>query len=165
MCGIAGYVDFAGAGPSPALLRTMVSTIGHRGPDRRGVAVRGPCGIGHARLSVIDPEGSIQPMQPPGSNVLLTYNGELYNYRDLRAELRRQGTPFATDGDTEVVLRTLERHWTGGLNKLDGMFAIGAWDQRRRTLLLARDPMGRSRRCSSIPRSAAISISIACAPA
>lgn len=141
MCGIAGYVDF-NRGPSNEVLTAMTSALAHRGPDGHGVHINGACGLAHARLSIIDVEGSPQPMAPPASAISLVYNGELYCYRELRDELLSQGAPFLTKGDTEVILRALERSGPQALTKFDGMFAIGAWDAEREVLLLARDPLG-----------------------
>jgi asparagine synthase (glutamine-hydrolysing) len=102
----------------------------------------GPCGLAHARLSIIDVAGSPQPMRVGGSDVALSYNGELYNYRDLRASMRGEGAAFETGGDTEVLLRCVDRDWERALPRFDGMFGFAAWHARREALLLARDPMG-----------------------
>lgn len=143
MCGIAGYVDFSGTPPDVGLLRAMARAIAHRGPDADGVWVDGPCGLAHRRLSIIDLALSTQPMKLPDVEAALTYNGELYNYRELRGQMATQGVELTTNGDTEVVLRLVEDSWDRALDQLDGMFAIGAWSARRQELLLARDPMGK----------------------
>jgi len=142
MCGIAGYVDFSGRAPDPGLLRAMATSIAHRGPDADGVWTDGPCGLAHRRLSIIDLALSRQPMVHPGGALALTYNGEVYNYQELRTKLQADGASFSTQGDTEVVLNALHADWDGALDRLDGMFAIGAWDRTEQRLLLARDPMG-----------------------
>ena len=107
--------------------------------------VIGPCGLGHTRLAVIDPESSAQPMCPPDSRISVVYNGALYNYKALRAELAGQGSPFVTAGDTEVVLRAIERCWTDGLGRLDGMFAVAAWDDEDKRLARERYKFYRDR--------------------
>src|SRR3954449_13619867 len=107
MCGIAGYVDLEGR-PRQDVLRAMASTLHRRGPDAEGVLVDGPCGFAHRRLSIIDLEGSPQPMEVPGSDVSLTFNGEIYNYRQLRSELAARGVRFRWAGDTESVLRWVD---------------------------------------------------------
>lgn len=142
MCGIAGYVDFRSGDTSADVLQRMGDAIEHRGPDAGGIWRSGPCGLAHRRLSIIDLKGSVQPMQSPGSGVTLVYNGELYNYRQLRAELVEQGQVFKTEGDTEVILKCIARDWEDAPDRFDGMFATAAWDEARSRLLLARDPLG-----------------------
>ena len=151
MCGVAGIVDFEGP-PSGALLRRMGESLARRGPDANGAWSDGACGLAHRRLSIIDVAGSPQPMSAPGANITLTYNGELYNYRQLRGELLQDGVSFATQGDTEVVLRCLAADWAGALTRLDGMFALGAWDRAEQRLLLARDPIGEKPLYYAAPR-------------
>ena len=142
MCGIAGYIDFSAGRPLEAILRAMTVALSRRGPDGSGILVEGPCGLAHTRLSIIDVAGSPQPMKVSRSNISLVYNGELYNYRELRDELRAEGMAFDTAGDTEVILRWVEHRWSDALAKFDGMFGFAAWDLRRKSMLLARDPMG-----------------------
>ncbi len=142
MCGIAGSVDFAQGAPAEAVLRSMVAAITHRGPDAEGVWRGGLCGLAHRRLSIIDLEGSHQPMVFPDGDHALVYNGELYNYRELRDDLLAAGATFHTTGDTEVILEATRRHWSEAPKRFDGMFALGAWDMRGERLLLARDPIG-----------------------
>jgi asparagine synthase (glutamine-hydrolysing) len=120
----------------------MAASLARRGPDAQGIHVDGACGFAHARLSIIDIAGSPQPMAPPDSDLSLVFNGEVYNYKELREELRADGASFGTAGDTEVVLRLLERHGEAGLPRLDAMFAFAIWDRRSKTLLLARDAIG-----------------------
>lgn len=141
MCGIAGILDFSGA-IERAHLERMVASLGRRGPDAHGTFVDGPCGLAHTRLSVIDPEGSPQPMTLPELAATIVYNGELYNYRELRAELQRDGDAFLTAGDTEVILRLLSEHDIERIARLDGMFAFALWHGRRQQLLLVRDRLG-----------------------
>lgn len=151
MCGIAGIVDFTRA-VERAHLDAMAVSLGRRGPDARGILVDGPCGLAHTRLSIIDPEGSPQPMTVPDLPLALVYNGELYNYRELRAELVQRGEPFRTAGDTEVVLRLLAELDPGLLPRLDGMFGFGLWQRGERRLLLARDRIGVKPLFYALPR-------------
>lgn len=143
MCGIAGYVDFERGTADPKLLSRMADSVLHRGPDEGGVWAEGPCGFAHRRLSIIDLSGSRQPLVPADSAIALVYNGELYNYVALRSRYVSDGITFETRGDTECVLRGIERHWLGALSEFEGMYAFAAWDRRRRRLLLARDPLGK----------------------
>lgn len=143
MCGLVGYVDFRGPPPCEGVLRSMTARIHHRGPDASDVLVSGACGLGHARLSVIDVLGSRQPMMFPDLPIVLAYNGEIYNFSDLRSGLRADNGTFRTQGDTEVLLRALGQYWIGALDKLDGMFAFAAWHHAENRLLLARDPFGK----------------------
>ncbi|MBN1236900.1 MAG: asparagine synthase (glutamine-hydrolyzing) [Gammaproteobacteria bacterium] len=139
MCGIAGIIRPEGAGAEA--VRRMVDAIAHRGPDGSGVEVNGPVGFGHCRLAIIDPASSRQPMASASGRSWITFNGEIYNFRELARDLAPQA-PFRTRGDTEVLLRLLERDGDAALRKLRGMFAFGYYDFRRRRLLLARDHLG-----------------------
>lgn len=141
MCGIAGYLDLH-APPQRPILEAMAATLRRRGPDAVGFDIDAPCGLAHARLIVLDAEGGLQPMRAEGSPVTLCYNGELYNFTQLRDELARAGTRCRTRGDTEVLLRWVSEHWNTGLHRLEGMFGFAAWDRDRQRLLLARDPFG-----------------------
>ncbi|MEQ9495589.1 MAG: asparagine synthase (glutamine-hydrolyzing) [Deltaproteobacteria bacterium] len=138
MCGIAGFVGFEDA----ALLERMTESITHRGPDDSGYH-RGPdVGLGHRRLSVIDIEGGHQPVYSADRRYVLVYNGEIYNYRELRKELEADGVAFQTQSDTEVLLHLLEREGVSALDRLNGMFAFALWDTQRKRLLLVRDRVG-----------------------
>lgn len=141
MCGIAGYIDF-NARPSASVLDAMTRALSHRGPDGFGTLIEGACGLAHTRLSIIDVAGSPQPMAPTNSRISLVYNGELYNYRQLRETLQQAGEQFVTSGDTEVILRSLAGRGIDALSSFDGMFALGAWDKDAQRLLLARDALG-----------------------
>src|SRR5262249_17715051 len=134
------------------LLESMAYALRRRGPDARGVLIDGHCGLAHARLSIIDVEGSPQPMQVPGADVSLVYNGELYNYLALRDELKSAGSEFVTNGDAEVVLRWAARDWDAALPRFNGMFGFGAWHRRNEQLLLARDPIGEKPLFYALPR-------------
>ena len=143
MCGIAGALDRSGAPVPIALLRRMSDVIAHRGPDGEGQYADGPVGLANRRLAIIDPrpEGD-QPMVDATGDFVITYNGELYNYRELRSELERAGRSFRTDTDTEVVLNAYA-HWGGAcVERFNGMFAFAVWDRSRSELFLARDRYG-----------------------
>lgn len=143
MCGIAGVVVAPGVGaPSPDLGMRMNGEILHRGPDDGGLHHDARSVLGMRRLSIIDVEGGHQPMYSPDAMVCIVFNGEIYNYRELRAELERQGHAFASFSDTEVILHAYLRHGTDAFAMLDGMFAVAIWDRRSGTLLLARDRFG-----------------------
>jgi asparagine synthase (glutamine-hydrolysing) len=142
MCGIAGV-----AGPlSPEQLRAavnaMTDALAHRGPDDTGTWVGEGFAFGMRRLSIIDLAGGHQPMWDSSTGIGLVYNGEVYNYKAVRAPLEAQGTAFRTASDTEVVLRTLARQGLDAVHTWNGMFAVAAWDDRRKKLLLIRDRMG-----------------------
>lgn len=141
MCGICGYVG----DHNPPLLERMTSVITHRGPDDVGAWTdeAGLCGLGHRRLSIIDlsPLGH-QPMSNEDGTVWIAFNGEIYNYRELRAELEPRNHTFRSKTDTEVLVHLYEEHGDEMLQKLNGMFALAIWDTRKRRLLLARDHAG-----------------------
>jgi len=143
MCGIAGWFR-AGTDPGAdaGVLARMTARLAHRGPDGRGTAFAGAAAFGHTRLAVIDPAGGEQPMRDAHGTTLITYNGEIYNFRALRAELERCGERFRTDSDTEVILALYRVHGADGFARLRGMYAFALWDGARRTGWLARDPMG-----------------------
>ena len=147
MCGICGAMRLTPPGPGGARIDEaavvrMRDAMIHRGPDDEGMYVGDGIAFGHRRLSIIDVSGSRQPMSNPDETVWITYNGEVYNFPELRAELDRRGFAFRTKGDTEVVLRAYEAFGDAAVERLRGMFAFGLWDARRRRLLLARDPLG-----------------------
>ena len=139
MCGISGYVGTDGAAWEPAI-EAMTRTLAHRGPDGEGVWVEGPIALGNRRLAVLDlsPRGR-QPMVSRDGRYVMTYNGEVYNYAELRDEL---GETFTTGTDTEVVLEAFARWGTESLHRLNGMFAFGVWDRLTETLYLVRDRFG-----------------------
>lgn len=139
MCGISG---FAGLTLGRADLEAMNRTLAHRGPDGRGIHLDGPVGLAHTRLAIIDPAGGVQPMSSPDGRFTLCFNGEIYNFRELRRELEADGFRPRTDSDTEVLLHLLAASWTDGLSRLNGMFALACWDSRWKRLLLARDRLG-----------------------
>ena len=144
MCGFAGEFTFARGGLTVDVASAMADRLTHRGPDERGrfLAADGRCAMGFCRLAVIDPQGSHQPMTSPDGNVTVAFNGEIYNFRQLRSELAAAGAVFRTDGDTEVLLHLYARDGAAMLDRLDGMFAIAIYDAGEGKLLLARDHLG-----------------------
>jgi asparagine synthase (glutamine-hydrolysing) len=141
MCGICGIVSSNGPA-DPERLATMSAKLVHRGPDSDGVFVEGPAALAARRLAIIDLETGDQPIANEDSTIHVVQNGELYNYRELRAELERAGHRFRTHGDTEVLVHLYEQEGLGFARKLRGMFAIALWDATRRRLVLARDRFG-----------------------
>jgi asparagine synthase (glutamine-hydrolysing) len=142
MCGIAGFVNGQDRGADLAILQKMTATLAHRGPDGDGHFVEGPVALGHRRLAIIDLGGGAQPMPNEDETVWVTYNGELYDELDLRDALRRQGHTYRSDCDTETLVHLYEQEGADFVRRLNGMFALGLWDSRRRRLVLARDRMG-----------------------
>ncbi len=141
MCGICGIVELAGAAqPSPADVQSMSTLLSHRGPDAHGHWCNGAVGLGHRRLSVIDLEGSLQPMTTADGRHAIVFNGEIYNYRQLRETLR--GTVFRTNGDTETLLCLATSDRADWLDSLIGMFAFAVWDSQKQQLRLVRDRLG-----------------------
>jgi asparagine synthase (glutamine-hydrolysing) len=120
----------------------MCSAIRHRGPDDEGVWVEGAVGLGMRRLSIIDLEGGRQPISNEDGSKVIVFNGEIYNYRELRRALIRGGHFFETEGDTETIVHLYEEHGPGAVEQLRGMFALALWDSQKRSLLLARDRFG-----------------------
>jgi asparagine synthase (glutamine-hydrolysing) len=147
MCGIAGAVVKDGSPVDAATARRMLEALAHRGPDGHGICEM-PAGegrrvlLGHRRLAIIDPRGGHQPMRDEAAGLALTYNGEIYNFRELRAELEGAGYRFSTTSDTEVLLRAWQHWGEGVVDRLRGMFAFAIWDAKRSVLFLARDRFG-----------------------
>jgi asparagine synthase (glutamine-hydrolysing) len=148
MCGIAGAIVHPGLGVTRETVGAMLDAMAHRGPDGRGVVgfevpeSAQDVILGHRRLAIIDPNGAFQPMCDARAGLALTFNGEIYNFRELRAELEALGCRFERDSDTEVLLRAYE-HWREGVvERLRGMFAFAIWDAERQSLFLARDRFG-----------------------
>src|SRR5690349_1208149 len=143
MCGIVGILNFSPCdGVSEAHLTHMRDVLAHRGPDEAGVMVDGRIGLGHRRLTIIDAASGQQPMSNADASVWITYNGEVYNFRELRAQLEARGCVFTTRSDTEVVLRAYEVFGDACVEHLRGMFAFAIWDRARQRLFLARDRLG-----------------------
>jgi asparagine synthase (glutamine-hydrolysing) len=143
MCGICGQYNFGDRAP---VLRQdverMTGTIAHRGPDDEGYLVEGPLGLGFRRLSIIDLDGGHQPMADAEETVWVIFNGEIYNFQELRGELESRGHRFRTKSDTEAIIHGYKEWGTGVFDRLNGMFGVALWDVRRRRLVLARDAMG-----------------------
>jgi asparagine synthase (glutamine-hydrolysing) len=140
MCGIAGWV---GAGGGREVLDAMLATLEHRGPDDTGRHLDGAAALGMTRLSIIDLVTGRQPMTSEDGTTTIVFNGEIYNFRALRAELEARGRRFTTRSDTEVLLRAWEEHGPACVERLRGMFAFAIWDAARRRLFLARDRLGK----------------------
>ena len=141
MCGIAGFIAGQGAADAGALT-PMLARIAHRGPDGQGTFVEGPAALGHCRLAIIDLAGGAQPLYSEDKNLVIVFNGEIYNYKALTAELTALGHCFATRTDTEVLLHGWEQWGRELLPRLRGMFAFALWDRRAGTLFCARDMFG-----------------------
>lgn len=143
MCGIAGIIHLNGSPVLPVVLKAMTDAIVHRGPDGEGQWIEGNVGLGHRRLAIIDlsPAGH-QPMITADNRYVLSYNGEIYNFKELRTELEVAGSKFSSHSDSEVVLNALARWGVKALNRFNGMFALALWDRKEKTLLLARDRYG-----------------------
>lgn len=142
MCGIAGIVHPKGRQPDRAILERMIDTIGYRGPDERGVVVQGEAGLAHARLSILDLAGGHQPMSVPEAGLWITYNGEIFNYVELRDALESAGVRCNTRSDTEVLLRSYHQYGADCVQDFNGQWAFAIWDAQRRELFLSRDRMG-----------------------
>lgn len=144
MCGFAGEFLFGDGLANIGLAQAMARRLVHRGPDEEGAYASpdGRCTLGFRRLCVIDPSGSHQPMTSPGGSAAVAFNGEIYNFHDLRRDLQSSGAQFRTSGDTEVLLHLYTQGGTEMFGRLDGMFAVVLYDVAAKRLLLARDPLG-----------------------
>ena len=143
MCGICGQFNFASNAPvNPEIIRRMADSIAHRGPDDEGYFVSGPIGLGFRRLSIIDLAGGHQPMADAEETVWVIFNGEIYNFKELRLELEQLGYGFRTNCDTEVIVHGYREWGTDVFNHLNGMFGLAIWDVKKKRLVVARDAMG-----------------------
>lgn len=142
MCGIAGIVHFDASPVDRALVGRMLAAIRHRGPDAYGVRIEGAAGLAHARLSIIDLQGGGQPMTNEDGSLWITFNGEIFNYVELREVLQAKGHRFATRSDTEVILHAYEEYGEDCVHRFNGQWAFALWDVRRKTLFLSRDRLG-----------------------
>jgi asparagine synthase (glutamine-hydrolysing) len=142
VCGIAGIVRWDGAPVLEQEIRGMCGAIVHRGPDEEGVYIGEGVAIGMRRLSIIDLEGGHQPMSNEDGTIWIVFNGEIYNYRELRRDLERNGHTFRTDSDTETIVHLYEDLGARCVERLRGMFGFAIWDERKRQLLIARDRLG-----------------------
>ena len=143
MCGICGKLYFDSEQKVTAeQLDRMMGAISHRGPDGQGKYLAGPVGMGHTRLAIIDLSTGRQPMANENEKIWLVYNGEVYNFHELREELIRKGHIFRSSSDTEVIIHLYEEYGTECASRLRGMFAFSLWDDAAKTLFLARDRVG-----------------------
>ena len=142
MCGIAGCLSALGEAEKRSRVSKMAAAVDHRGPDGHGIHVESGIALGHARLSIIDLAGGHQPMSNNDQSVTITFNGEIFNFVELRAELEARGQRFRTRSDTEVILRLYETYGEDCVDHLNGDFAFGICDRRKQKLVLARDRMG-----------------------
>jgi asparagine synthase (glutamine-hydrolysing) len=142
MCGIAGYVNWAGKPVSAEILKRMVGALRHRGPDDDGVFIDQCAGLAHARLSILDIAGGHQPMSTEDGRFSITFNGEIFNYLELRCELQARGHRFATRSDTEVILHAFQEKGERCVDDFNGQWAFAIWDAHERRLFLSRDRIG-----------------------
>jgi asparagine synthase (glutamine-hydrolysing) len=143
MCGICGQYNFGNQAPvRRADIKAMTDSLAHRGPDDEGFYIAGPLGFGFRRLSIIDLAGGHQPMSDQEESVWVVFNGEIYNFLELRRELEGYGHVFRTNSDTEVIIHGYKQWGDEVLNRLNGMFGLAIWDVQQRRLVVARDPFG-----------------------
>jgi asparagine synthase (glutamine-hydrolysing) len=143
MCGIVGIVNQNPRSVEREILEKMNRAILHRGPDEDGFYLKENVGLAMRRLAIIDLAGGQQPMHNPAKTAWLVFNGEIYNYRELRADLEKSGHEFYTKSDTEVVLHLYDEYGADCVTYLRGMFALAIWDEREKSLFLARDRVGK----------------------
>src|SRR5687767_6620219 len=142
MCGIAGMVALGAqaAGPSREALMRMAGSLTHRGPDECGIYRDARAGLAHTRLSIIDLASGQQPLADEGESTWIVFNGEIYNYVELRAELGALGHRFRTRSDTEVIVQAYREWGEAAFERMNGQWALALWDPRARRLVLSRDP-------------------------
>lgn len=143
MCGILGIVKKEKGSVPQARIDAMLASLSRRGPDDRGTMEFDRCLLGQTRLSIIDLSGGHQPMQDNTHGAAITFNGEIYNYRELKRELEERGHTFSTSSDTEVILKAYQEYGNSCVDRLDGMFAFAIWDEEKQQLFLARDRFGK----------------------
>lgn len=142
MCGICGVLNTDSSPADAGLIQKMVEAVRHRGPDDCGVYTNANVGLGHARLSIIDLAGGHQPMQSADGELVITFNGEIFNYIELREELERRGHRFVTTSDTEVILHQYQEDGEQCVHRFNGQWSFAIWERRKRKLFLSRDRMG-----------------------
>ena len=143
MCGVVGFINLKKKRIEKKILDDMTDSLTHRGPDGRGIHIDNFVGLGHRRLSIIDlSEKASQPMQEGNGDFVISYNGELYNFKQIRRNLEKKGIIFKSQSDTEVVLKSFSKWGTGALNKYNGMFSFAFWNKKEKTMTLARDRYG-----------------------
>jgi asparagine synthase (glutamine-hydrolysing) len=143
MCGITGILRHDGGPIDAGMLQRMTRAIAHRGPDGEGFHIEPGLGLGHLRLAIVDVAGGVQPMANEDGDVIIVFNGEIYNFPALRRQLQSLGHVFANRSDTEAIVHAWEEWGPGCVEHLDGMFAFGLWDRKRGSLFLARDRLGK----------------------
>src|SRR5688572_15685868 len=143
MCGVAGILGTDERPPNRAVLEAVCARLAHRGPDEHGYFVNGPVALGHRRLSIIDLSTGRQPLSNEDGSVWVTFNGEIYNFQELRDRLEGLGHRFRTHTDTEAIVHAYEQDGRRCVEQFRGMFAFAVWDRPRRTLFLARDRAGK----------------------
>lgn len=148
MCGIAGIARREQRPTDRALLLRMAGALRHRGPDGMGIFASGRVGLAHTRLSIIDIAGGAQPLGNEDGQVVVTYNGEIYNHRELQRELEGRGHVFRTRCDTEVLVHAYEQWGESFVHRLNGQFAFAIYDRRRESLILGRDRFGYGPSCT-----------------
>jgi asparagine synthase (glutamine-hydrolysing) len=142
MCGIAGILHLSGEAVDPDIVVRMGAVLAHRGPDDQGVLVDGGIGLAHTRLSIIDIAGGRQPMSIEDGALTIVFNGEIFNYLELREQLCQLGHRFSSRSDTEVILHLYRRYGTDCVQHMNGQWAFAIWDRPRRRLFLSRDRVG-----------------------
>ena len=143
MCGISGIYYFMGEKVTRSLVKKITDPISHRGPDGEGIFVDHHCGLGHRRLAILDlSQAASQPMESFHGRYVITFNGEIYNYKELKKELENLGYKFKNQSDTEVLINYYEHYGVKGLKKINGHFAFAIYDKKERSLLLSRDRFG-----------------------
>ncbi len=143
MCGICGIVNFNNKSVNADILKKMADALSHRGPDAQGFFIKDNVGLGHRRLSIIDLKTGDQPIYNEDQGLCLTFNGEIYNFRELRLDLQKKGHIFHSKGDAEVIVHLYEDYAEKCLDYLEGMFAFALWDRKNRRLFIARDRLGK----------------------
>src|SRR5215471_1159880 len=143
MCGIAGIMSLCDKIVRLEEIRAMCDTMVHRGPDDEGFNTGPGIGLGMRRLSIIDVKSGHQPVFNEDRTVCVVFNGEIYNFAELRQDLEKQGHTFRTHSDTEVIVHSYEQYGENCVQRMRGMFAFAIWDQRNRKLLIARDRLGK----------------------
>src|SRR5215467_14052978 len=147
MCGIAGFIDYwerrGGDFERGRLLKTMCDVIRHRGPDDEGFFLKHGVALGMRRLAIIDLAGGAQPISGEDGSVTIVFNGEIYNFQELRPELEKRGHTFKTNSDTEAIVHAYEEYGPACVNHLRGMFAFAIWDDKKREVCIARDRVGK----------------------
>ena len=143
MCGIAGIINLDSSPVEGSIINEMTDAIAHRGPDGRGIFIDGNIALGHRRLSILDTsERGAQPMTSKNNNWTIAFNGCIYNFKELRRELSNKGHTFISTTDTEVIVEGLEAYGPKFFERLNGMFAIAAYNKSNRKVYLARDRFG-----------------------